>query len=264
MLYFAYGSNLNPKRMAERAPSAQAAGIGILHGWRLVERLYADIEPATGECVFGILYRMTDQDLERLDRCEGVPKIYERMRVSVESARVEVSAYAYLMTVAARGERNGAPYPKDYRLICSAGADFHHIPNAFRRRLKPAFGNLYVAVYGTLMTGERNYRWGAGAVRRTPCRIYGTIFDTGYGYPAFVPKIGGTVSAELLEVTPEVLAQMDVLEGYPNLYRQELVLAETPAGMTDALVYVMNDLPKNAVPIPSGNWRQYRKESLQY
>jgi len=76
--------------------------------------------------------------------------------------------------------------------------------------------------------------------------------------------VGGTVSAELLEVTPEVLAQMDVLEGYPNFYRQELVLAETPAGMTDALVYVMNDLPQNAVPIPSGSWRLYRKESSRY
>ena len=34
-LYAAYGSNLDPQRMAERAPYSPVAGTGWLEGWRL-------------------------------------------------------------------------------------------------------------------------------------------------------------------------------------------------------------------------------------
>ena len=44
-----------------------------------------------------------------------------------------------------------------------------------------------VAVYGTLMAGERNEWWAADALDRRPCVLRGTLYDTGWGYPAFVP-----------------------------------------------------------------------------
>ena len=125
-------------------------------------------------------------------------------------------------------------------------------------------GNTFVAVYGTLMTGERNFRFGAGAVRRIPCFITGSLYDTGYGYPAFSPDGVSAIRAELLEVSPTVLAQMDVLEGYPRLYRRETITVRTSIGTVEAQVYVMNHLPKIAVPIISGDWPEYRKESSQY
>ncbi|OQC12902.1 MAG: AIG2-like family protein [Lentisphaerae bacterium ADurb.Bin082] len=66
-----------------------------------------------------------------------------------------------------------------------------------------------LAVYGTLMTGERNERWGADARRRVPCTIRGVLYDTGWGFPAFVPDANGRdVAAELLEVTPETRARL--------------------------------------------------------
>ena len=43
-LYFAYGSNMNPERIRQRIPDARPVGRATLKGWRLVERLYADIE----------------------------------------------------------------------------------------------------------------------------------------------------------------------------------------------------------------------------
>ena len=65
-----------------------------------------------------------------------------------------------------------------------------------------------VAVYGTLMTGERNEHWGADARRRVPCTIRGVLYDTGWGYPAFVPdEHGRDVAAELLDVTPDPMAR---------------------------------------------------------
>lgn len=264
MLYFAYGSNMNPQRAAKRMPDARAVGIGILHGWRLVERLYADIEPADGQSVIGVLYQVSGNDLVRLDRCEGYPHIYCRKTVTVDCGDFKVIAQTYHMNAATRRERNGIPYPEHYRKICSAGADVHHIPNQYRRKLKMRKGNIYVAVYGTLMTGERNYRFGAGAVRRIPCFITGALYDTGYGYPAFSPDGVSAIRAELLEVSPAVLAQMDTLEGYPRLYRRETIAVRTSAGTVEAQIYVMNRLPENAVPIISGDWPEYRKESSQY
>lgn len=74
-----------------------------------------------------------------------------------------------------------------------------------------------VAMYGTLMAGERNERWAADALDRRSCTLRGTLYDTGRGYPAFVPNnAGGEVRAELLTVTDATLARMDILEGYPT------------------------------------------------
>ncbi len=121
-------------------------------------------------------------------------------------------------------------------------------------------GNIWVAVYGTLMTSERNYRFGADAIRRIPCFITGALYDTGYGYPAFNPDGVSAIRAELLEVSPATLAQMDALEGYPRLYHRETVTVRTSAGTVEAQVYVMNRLPETTVPIISGNWPEYRKQ----
>ncbi|MGI6356715.1 MAG: gamma-glutamylcyclotransferase family protein [Lentisphaeria bacterium] len=102
-----------------------------------------------------------------------------------------------------------------------------------------------LAVYGTLMKGERNEHWGADARSRVPCTIQGALYDTGWGYPAFVPDDDGRdVTAELLELTPETLARIDVLEGYPRLYVRETVPATLADGsVVTAMVYVMKKLP---------------------
>jgi len=113
-----------------------------------------------------------------------------------------------------------------------------------------------LAVYGTLMKGERNEHWGADARSRVPCSIRGVLYDTGWGYPAFVPDDDGRdVAAELLDVTPETLARIDVLEGYPRLYVRETVAATLADGsVVTAMVYVMKKLPGGAKVVVSANW----------
>ena len=122
-----------------------------------------------------------------------------------------------------------------------------------------------VAVYGTLMAGERNERWAADALDRRPCVLRGTLYDTGWGYPAFVPNMdGGEVKAELLTVTADTLARMDVLEGYPRLYRRETILAVPGDGSIEVvMVYVMNKLPRGAMVIADGDWRKFRADKNQ-
>ena len=45
-----------------------------------------------------------------------------------------------------------------------------------------------IAAYGTLRSGERNERFCRNAVSRQNAIIPGTLYDTGWGFPAFVPK----------------------------------------------------------------------------
>lgn len=116
------------------------------------------------------------------------------------------------------------------------------------------------AVYGTLLVGEPNYQVGADAVSRTPCTITGTLYDTGWGFPAFVPDGATEVVAELLEVDEAMMERLDRLEGYPNLYDRRKVTVSMPDGQDDtAWVYMMNRLPDRAKVIPVGDWREWRK-----
>ena len=123
---------------------------------------------------------------------------------------------------------------------------------------------VFVAVYGTLMAGEHNAHW-AGNAKRTTVTIKGDLFDTGWGFPAFVPEkeVSDTsdnlVRAELIETDDAGLAHMDVLEGYPRLYRRERICVHTGYGEAMAWVYVINNMPADARKIACGDWREYRK-----
>ena len=139
--YFAYGSNMNPDRIRERIPQARLVGKATIKGWRLRERLYADIERARGGQVEGVLYLVTDSEVHRLDAYEGYPSVYGCVQVNAWlDAKHKVYAFTYVMTEAARKEREGKEYPRAYRLLCSAGAHWHGVKNEFHRRDDPPFG----------------------------------------------------------------------------------------------------------------------------
>ena len=139
--YFAYGSNMNPDRIRERIPQARLVGKATIKGWRLVERLYADIECAKGCTVEGVLYLVNQTELYRLDAYEGFPNIYGSVQVNAWlDAKHCVAAQTYMMTATTKAARNGRPYPREYRLICSMGAEYHGVKNEFRREGDPPFG----------------------------------------------------------------------------------------------------------------------------
>jgi gamma-glutamylcyclotransferase (GGCT)/AIG2-like uncharacterized protein YtfP len=91
LYYFAYGSNLYPKRMKKRCPQSEPCGRGILPGYRMVFCRHprrgtgvASVETLGGNKVTGMVYRISDEDLKRLDRHEGYPHLYRRIEVRVK------------------------------------------------------------------------------------------------------------------------------------------------------------------------------------
>jgi gamma-glutamylcyclotransferase len=98
VLYFAYGSNLEASQMTDRCPSSRALAVATLKGYRLDFTRFsacrrggvADIVPASGARVQGLIYELSPQDLRRLDRIEGTPDFYRRVTCEVESASAEV------------------------------------------------------------------------------------------------------------------------------------------------------------------------------
>lgn len=129
-------------------------------------------------------------------------------------------------------------------------------------------GNVYVAVYGTLMRGERNERWAreAGAEVVGEGTVLGWLKDTGWGYPA-IECCGHLmrVAVEVLRTDAKGLAHMDILEGYPTLYGRETVTVDMADGTKrEAFVYVMGEgkLPATAELIEPvdgvADWRKYR------
>ena len=134
ILYFAYGSNMNPARMARRCPGAVTVGVGVLRNYRLTERLYADIDFLEGGEVHGVLYLITPRHLRSLDSHEGYPKVYRRMWLDVEFDGVVYQAVTYEMTAETKAARDGMPYPEEYRALCSTGARINHVKNGFTKK----------------------------------------------------------------------------------------------------------------------------------
>lgn len=91
MYYFAYGSNLNRKQMAERCPGSKPRFSVVLPNYKLIftgwSRQWkggtASVKPFKGERVAGAVYEISENDLKKLDRYEDYPTTYDRLKVVV-------------------------------------------------------------------------------------------------------------------------------------------------------------------------------------
>ena len=74
MLHFAYGSNMHRALMRKHAPAAAPIGPARLDGYRFVITAdgYASVEPANGDAVHGMLWRLTPRDRVTLDAWENI------------------------------------------------------------------------------------------------------------------------------------------------------------------------------------------------
>ena len=105
-LYAAYGSNLDPSQMADRAPHSPPAGSGWLVGWRLGfggEDLGWEGSIATWPSPrrtrsSSMLYDLTPQDEAALDSWEGADLgLYRKLRVRVQTMEGSPLAWVYVL-----------------------------------------------------------------------------------------------------------------------------------------------------------------------
>ncbi len=105
-LYAAYGSHLDPERMALRAPHSPLQGTGWLVDWRLTfagEDLgwygpLGTVVEDVGHQVYVALYDLTPADERALDDWEGVGSgLRAKIRVRVSTLEGDVTAWAYVL-----------------------------------------------------------------------------------------------------------------------------------------------------------------------
>ncbi len=105
-VYAAYGSNLSPDRMAQRAPHSPLRGSGWLTDWRLTfgggdlswEGPLCSLVEDPGHQVYVALYDLTPADEKSLDQWEGVDiGLWTKIRVRVNTLDGDVIAWVYVL-----------------------------------------------------------------------------------------------------------------------------------------------------------------------
>ncbi|MEM0142845.1 MAG: gamma-glutamylcyclotransferase family protein [Candidatus Parvarchaeum sp.] len=98
MYYFAYGSNLKRSRLHERVGNWSSEGNCLLDRYRLTfdSRGKAGIIEDSNSKVYGVIYKLSEEQMKKLDVYEGVPLIYKRSTVYVKIDTRQVEAVAYI------------------------------------------------------------------------------------------------------------------------------------------------------------------------
>lgn len=127
-LYAAYGSNLDPKQMLQRAPHSPARGSGWLVGWRLgfggEDRAFDGalatvVEDPVGQ-VFVMLYDVAPADESLLDSWEGSDLgLYKKIRVRVDTLDGQALAWVHVLD----GYEGGLPSRRYLDIVADAARD---------------------------------------------------------------------------------------------------------------------------------------------
>lgn len=122
-LHFAYGSNMSPKLMRRHAPGARPLGAARLAGFcfTITGDGYASVEPARGETVHGVVWRLTARDRVTLDTWENIAAgLYrcEMLPVFMDGRRMPALVYL------ARPKGEGRPRPGYMELVVAAAREW--------------------------------------------------------------------------------------------------------------------------------------------
>ena len=155
--YIAYGSNINIHRMRDRCPTAELLGTAKLKGWELMFKrsmtgAYLTLEEKPGGSVPVVIWSVSAEDEQKLDRCEGYPVCYYKRKIRLEYEGIStgkmrtVKGFTYIMPA---GREYGIPSDR-YMDICLTGYRIFE----FDKRL------LYEARRESTRRMIRNMRWG--------------------------------------------------------------------------------------------------------
>lgn len=136
--YFAYGSNMNLKRMEEMCPGRRPLGIATLHDYLLAFRYpsttwagggVCDIVRCKGSLVWGVLFEVSEADLQALDDYEDVAQGgYRRLSVAVNLEGFLHNAISY--EVVEKLPHNLRPTERYLDLVI-AGAEQNGLPRGY-------------------------------------------------------------------------------------------------------------------------------------
>ena len=112
LYYFAYGMLTLHDTMNNLG--AMYVDACTLQGWKLVLYQHANIEQDSGSRVSGALWKIDRQILQYLDKIEGYPTYYDRIRVKVHCAGKVVPAICYVMTSEAARSSAGLGPTREY------------------------------------------------------------------------------------------------------------------------------------------------------
>lgn len=111
--YFAYGSNMSFARLRARIPGATRLGVCRLPGYRLIFHKIGQDGTAkcdalatglTEDMVYGVLYRLSCDEIAALDVFEGRGRGYKRVQVAVlDEKNIDILAEIYLATAVDAG-----------------------------------------------------------------------------------------------------------------------------------------------------------------
>lgn len=128
--------------MKERCPDAKLLCRAYLEDYKLDFTIFsktrqcncADIIPAMGEVVWGILYELSLSDSMRLDEAEGSPTVYKRFSVCVtDDAGTEHEAETYAVVTK---QGTNLPTSKEYEAILQRAAERFDFPISYRHMLQ--------------------------------------------------------------------------------------------------------------------------------
>lgn len=145
ILYFAYGSDLDPKQMAERCAKPEPVAIARLPGHalgffghsKIWDGAQATVVPAEGEDVWGLVYRLTVADMERLDyqqdaRIDGTGPYFNYPTEVLDGQGKPFSVLLYKKDILGESLAPSRPYLE--RIV--TGAETRGLPKAYVETLK--------------------------------------------------------------------------------------------------------------------------------
>ncbi|CAG0915707.1 unnamed protein product [Notodromas monacha] len=148
-LYFAYGSNLLTARLRIGCPSAVKVDIAQLKDFRLDFNYFsrrwqgaaATIVGDRNSRVWGIVWKISQDDLAHLDEQEGVKKaIYRRFRVEVRNGSSFYSCWTYQLVRPLEDDRRPSTV---YKSVIISGALENELPEDYVAQLRSISDNGY-------------------------------------------------------------------------------------------------------------------------
>ena len=149
MLYFAYGSNMDPRQIRRRCPSSRFESIALLPNHELVFTLrsrrrrcgVANVIPKPDKSVLGVLYRINgSHDWKVLDLAEGFRPDRKRANRYIKTMccvqklagyPAEVRAFIYVGVI----EKSPPPPSRAYLNQMIAGVDQWNFPESYKQSL---------------------------------------------------------------------------------------------------------------------------------